>query len=169
MNRKAFTLIEVMVVLSILAIIAILAYNFFGGTMKEATLKNNAVKFWRAATILDAATSEYYRKNGSYPANTGDLVSAGIIKAVPEVPTGGSWSFRNATGDRGGPTVAADIFWEWSQEDNSLDAILTETNNLYTSLGATLPDPVAAPVRTDAIFGGKTGTTQGFYIMVEPK
>ena len=43
-KMQGFTLIEVMVVLSILALVAILAYSFFGNTMKSDDM-NDATSF----------------------------------------------------------------------------------------------------------------------------
>ena len=86
-RNKGFTLIEVMVVLSILAIIAILAYNFFGSTMKEATLKQQVTKLYNDLRTFDDAAALYFTKNGSHPANIDALVSAGIIKAIPAPPS----------------------------------------------------------------------------------
>ncbi len=54
-NNRAFTLIEVMVVLSILALIAILAYNFFGSTMKEATVSQAATKIYNDLRVISDA------------------------------------------------------------------------------------------------------------------
>lgn len=88
-NTRAFTLIEVMVVLSILALIAILAYNFFGGVMKEATLKQQVTKVYNDLRILSDATAKYEMDNGSVGAidtSIGTLVTAGIIKSLPTTP-----------------------------------------------------------------------------------
>lgn len=86
-TKKAFTLIEVMVVLSILAIIAILAYNFFGGTMKEASLKQATTKLYNDMRTMDDAISKYEIDNGTLPADLDALVTAGILKAIPTPPT----------------------------------------------------------------------------------
>lgn len=85
-KHNAFTLIEVMVVLSVLAIIAILAYNFFGGTMKEASEKQALTKIYRDLTMLMDASELYYTQNGTWANSLTDLVNAGTLKAVPEPP-----------------------------------------------------------------------------------
>ena len=88
-SNRAFTLIEVMVVLSILAIIAILAYNFFGSTMKEAKLSQAATKSYKEMGAIGAAYEKYYLDNGvepdsGSPANArADLLNGGYLKSWP--------------------------------------------------------------------------------------
>lgn len=85
MKKNAFTLIEVMVVLSVLAIIAILAYNFFGSTMKEAKVKQRATQIYNEMNAIATAVELYYVKNGTYPsdlaAGIDQLVADGQLKA----------------------------------------------------------------------------------------
>lgn len=91
-REKGFTLIEVMVVLSILAIIAVLAYSFFGSTIKEAKLSQSATAFYRDCTTLSAAWDAYVVKYGTDPGSgtptspnavMADLVNSGLVKAWP--------------------------------------------------------------------------------------
>ena len=82
-NNRAFTLIEVMVVLSILALIAILAYNFFGGTMKEASEKQAITKIFNDMRTLDDAYRLYQVKTGSTPSTRAVMVSSGVLKSEP--------------------------------------------------------------------------------------
>lgn len=90
MDKRAFTLIEVMVVLSVLAIIAILAYNFFGGTMKDATLTQQVTKIKRdLQTISDAIILYESRGLGTISNVDADpslLVSTGVLKSLPTPP-----------------------------------------------------------------------------------
>lgn len=87
-KNKAFTLIEVMVVLSILALIAILAYNYFGSTMKEAKLKHAATKLLSDMQTLEQAYLLYEAQTGTSPP-TGfapvktAILDSGILKAWP--------------------------------------------------------------------------------------
>lgn len=86
MRNKAFTLIEVMVVLSILAIVAILSYNFFGSTMREAEINRITTKYIRDLNLLTDAFEMYYTDHGSYPAINTEidaLVGGGYIKEYP--------------------------------------------------------------------------------------
>jgi prepilin-type N-terminal cleavage/methylation domain-containing protein len=87
-NNRAFTLIEVMVVLSILTIIAILAYNFFGSTMKEAAEKQKSVEIYRALNVLADGFDLYYAKNGTETTFWPDLLTDGIIKSNPSITVG---------------------------------------------------------------------------------
>lgn len=92
-TKNAFTLIEVMVVLSILAIIAILAYNFFGSSMKDATLKQSTVKIFNDMNAISGAYELYLGKHGQEPlastiqatSGTNVLIEEGFIKAWPAV------------------------------------------------------------------------------------
>lgn len=64
-TKKGFTLIEVMVVLSVLAIIAILAYNFFGSTMKEAVKSKCKTEIINKAHQYEEAIAIYESKYGT--------------------------------------------------------------------------------------------------------
>lgn len=124
-KNKGFTLIEVMVVLSILAIIAILAYNFFGNTMKEARLKQQVTKYLNDMRILTDAQEMHFLKFGDYTTEEGneptgagsELVADGILKAVPTPAAAVTTSFAlgyafyRDEGAMGGPTVALDDSW----------------------------------------------------------
>lgn len=85
-KNKGFTLIEVMVVLSILALVAILAYNFFGSTMKEAKLKSNVTQLKKDMQAISTAWGLYYAKNGAHPGSVDALVTDGQLKAAPVPP-----------------------------------------------------------------------------------
>lgn len=86
-SKRAFTLIEVMVVLGILAIIAILAYNFFGGTMKEAKQKQQLTKTYNDLRVLADAYDLAFIKSGGYPGvdefPISTPLSEGVIKSIP--------------------------------------------------------------------------------------
>lgn len=92
MVKKGFTLIEVMVVLSILAIIAILAYNFFGGTMKEAQLSQKVTKVMRDMQVISDAWEQWSMDNGNYTSEPSNawvtLVSDGYLRSWPTPPSG---------------------------------------------------------------------------------
>lgn len=146
MMKKGFTLIEVMVVLSVLAIIAILAYNFFGGTMKEATVTQAAAKIADDMRVLDDGWNKYYIDNSAEPANIAALVTAGTLKAVPSPPS-------NGVAEAATVYVAADAVHTMSGTTSNdtliyLDGVTadvcTEVNERYTDLGATVPDYTTA-------------------------
>lgn len=148
-HNRGFTLIEVMVVLSILAIIAVLAYNFFGNTVKEAKLKQAATQTYKDMRVLNDAWDEYIRLNGAEfaynPENTfADTVDAGIIKALPHPPS--------AAAGTGGLQPDYYVYDAWDNfagtatQDrviemyNVNDAFCAQFNDLYTSLGSTVWD-----------------------------
>lgn len=83
-QKRGFTLIEVMVVLSILALIAVLAYSFFGSSMREAKLSQAATKMYNDFRVINDAVERYEMETGSWPADVAALVSAGYLKAVPQ-------------------------------------------------------------------------------------
>lgn len=103
-RKAAFTLIEVMVVLSILAIIAILAYNFFGSTMKEAKSTQMAAQVFKELTDLSNAFEMYLIDNSSLP--VGGLIGVQVqptdavmesLKSLPENKrTSNGWVVDNA-------------------------------------------------------------------------
>lgn len=148
-HNRAFTLIEVMVVLSILALIAILAYNFFGSTMKEATLTQAATKTYNDMRILSDAWDESYRKNGvelDYSADDdfSAAVTDGILKALPKPPA--------AAAGVGGLQPNYELWDAWDNfagtatQDrviemyNVTDDFCKRYNELYTGLGSVVWD-----------------------------
>lgn len=86
MKTRAFTLIEVMVVLTILALIAILAYNFFGNVARDAKLSANATRLHQILRTTSDALELYHKDYGALPADVQDLVPAGYLKEVPKIP-----------------------------------------------------------------------------------
>lgn len=127
-KNSAFTLIEVMVVLSILAIIAILAYNFFGSTMKEGKLTQASVQYFEGFRVISDAVEKYYLDTGALPVNAAALVSSGTLKALPTPPTGtyggGSTDFGYIPGYDDMDSVGASddtIYFDGVNEDVCLE------------------------------------------------
>jgi prepilin-type N-terminal cleavage/methylation domain-containing protein len=135
LNRRAFTLIEVMVVLSILAIIAILAYNFFGSTMKSATTTQTAVKVYNDLVAISGAAELYAIDNGALPAGNNGQVEAlildgGYLKSWPVSPSsGGDYFYANAMDDMDGGAVADDVIYT----NNFSDDVCVEFMSRYAS------------------------------------
>jgi len=103
--KRGFTLIEVLVVLSILAIVAVLAYNFFGSSMKEAKLTQATSKIYNDLRVLSDAAQVYEVKHGTLNTDLAGLVADGIIKAAPTpdpavmaIP-GGNYEYSYFAGD----------------------------------------------------------------------
>lgn len=85
--KSAFTLIEVMIVLSILSIIVILAYNFFGSTIKDASEKQLLLQTHNEMQAIAVAYEQYVIRYGkemdsglSYPAKMDLLVTEGLLR-----------------------------------------------------------------------------------------
>ena len=146
-RNKGFTLIEVMVVLSILAIIAILAYNFFGSTMKEATESKTILKINNDLRVIAEAYEAYEMKTGvpaaavgvfafSTLGNLDNLVDEGVLKSIPSPshPRGSADIYYGV--DRVntyyGDTAKADTGVEAGYVTND---ICEAYNEKYTSLG----------------------------------
>lgn len=158
-EAKAFTLIEVLVVLSILALVAILSYNFFGSTMKDATAKQQAVKIYNDFRTIGDAYDMYIMKYGKSPYFDLDIDPLGE-NAIDGTP----YNFRDLGGfvkatPRPDSDITAQTFYTWSDGcddfygDGDIDscielyAIPKETCRLYnlmfTSLGADIVDTEA--------------------------
>lgn len=89
-NKKGFTLIEVMVSASILALLAAIIF----GNVNQSRVKAAEVKAIQEAKSLQTATELYRSDNGQYPASKGtkddlsNLETALVPKYIPEIPTG---------------------------------------------------------------------------------
>ncbi len=85
-RTSGFTLIEILVVMSVIGILITLAipsYNLAILKAKEATLKEDLFVF---RDLLD----QYYSDHGVYPASLQELVETGYLRAVPVDPFTGS-------------------------------------------------------------------------------
>ena len=78
-SNRGFTIIELLVVLSLIMILVSLAMNNYRNsilTAKEATLKSNLVR-------MRDAIDQYYADKGAYPSSIQSLVSDGYMRAIP--------------------------------------------------------------------------------------
>ena len=94
-RRSGFTLIEMVVVISMILIllaIAVPMYNHAIKQAKEARLHYNVM-------VLNKVIQEYSQNKRKAPLTPDDLVSAGYLKSIPDDITG-----KNDT-------------WVWEQED----------------------------------------------------
>jgi len=85
-TRKGFTLIELMVVLTILALLLSIVVPDYVGRVhraEEAVLKENLV-------LMRDALDKHYADAGRYPATLGELVSKRYLRAIPPDPLTGS-------------------------------------------------------------------------------
>ena len=86
MSRRAFTLIELMVVLTIITILVSIAVPYYQKSIvrsKETILRNN---LYTLRTIID----EYTYDKQKAPQSLQDMVSEGYLRSVPVDPITGS-------------------------------------------------------------------------------
>lgn len=108
-SDRGFTIIELLVVLSLIMILVTLAMNNYRNsilTAKEATLKSNLVR-------MRDAIDQYYADKGSYPASIQALVSDGYMRAIPmDTITNSSetWTTVAAEPDPSKPTSDPGIY-----------------------------------------------------------
>lgn len=150
-KKNAFTLIEVMVVLSVLAMVAVLAYNFFGSVIKDAKDTQAAASLANDMKNFEFAYSELVRTNGADPANNtinSAAVAAGIIKAgikpdrsIYRPTCASAWSAISsgywsgaATNYAASPAIDYHVSMECIPE-----SVCKKFNELYTTVGATIP------------------------------
>jgi general secretion pathway protein G len=87
-RRAGFTLVELMVVLTIIALlISIVVPNYVGRTQRaeEAVLQEDL-------SLMRDALDKHYADSGRYPASLEELVSKRYLRSVPRDPFTGSSS-----------------------------------------------------------------------------
>lgn len=104
MNRKGFTLVEIMVVMAIVVTILAIAVPFYTTSMvraKEAVLQSN---LFTMRSVIDQYT--YDREEP--PQSLDDLVSEGYLREIPFDPfteSRDTWEVINDSGPTGEPGV----------------------------------------------------------------
>lgn len=114
-SQKGFTLIELMVVISIIGILAAIVVPKFSSATDSAT----KAKIQADLRTLDSAISMYYAKNGSYPTTIGALKP----NFLAEVPSPGTY--------KGASLAAYDI------DDNDTTTPANNTYRAFTTVGST--------------------------------
>ena len=103
-----FTLIEILIVISIIGILITLAQPSFNRAVtaaKEATLKENLFVF---RDVID----QYYADNAKYPESLNALVEKGYIRKIPKDPITDSaetWVLVPANDEQGQPVGIYDV------------------------------------------------------------
>jgi general secretion pathway protein G len=108
-QEAGFTLIELMVVLSIIVILA---------SMGLAQYRNSVVYASEAVlhqdlTLMRDAIDQYYADKGQYPDNLDALVTDGYLRKIPEDPftkSMSSWQTVPSEPDPNNPTAQAGVF-----------------------------------------------------------
>jgi general secretion pathway protein G len=106
--RRGFTLIEILIVITIIGILVTLAqpsYHRAVTAAKESALKENLF-------ILRDVIDQYFADNAKYPASLSELVEKGYIRRVPKDPVTGStdtWTAVPATDEQGQQVGVFDV------------------------------------------------------------
>jgi len=98
-----FTLLELMIVISILVILAMIAvaqYNKTVQAAREATLRDNIYQ-------LNKMVDQYAADKGKLPQSLEELVSAGYIQDLPVDPITGERNWNTEFGDDPGSTESS--------------------------------------------------------------
>ena len=107
--ERGFTLIELMVVASILIILASLGMAQYRNSVtraREATLKEDLFR-------MRDAIDQYYADKGMYPGTLDELVSAGYLRKVPDDPftmSASTWQTTPSEPDPANPNAPPGVY-----------------------------------------------------------
>ena len=108
-SPRGFTLLELMIVLSLIVLLASIGLMQYKSTVqrgREAVLAEN---LYRMRDAID----QFHVDKGKYPADLSELVSAGYLRSIPLDPmtnSAESWQLVPAEPDPGNPTADLGIF-----------------------------------------------------------
>lgn len=113
-NKKGFTLIELIVVMAIIGVLVAIASVGYGGVQKSA---RDAKKIQDLNAIQRAMEMAFNKIGESYPSTPADLLATGTLDVWPEVPkVGGGYSLSSD-----GTTYCSCIWLEMNKGGNSTD------------------------------------------------
>jgi general secretion pathway protein G len=120
-KRNGFTLIEILIVITLLAILAGMGMATYTNSVRrarEATLKEDLFR-------MRDAIDQYYADKAKYPSALADLVSDGYMREVPKDPftdSTDSWVVENAEPDPNNPVAEPGVYDVKSgSEETALD------------------------------------------------
>ena len=98
-NRKGFTLVELLVVISIIGILSAIAVPKF----TDATKTARGAKIQADLRTIDSAIQIYYASAGSYPADVAALVTKNLLATAPaDLAASVEWATKTKSGSAGG-------------------------------------------------------------------
>lgn len=109
LRRPGFTLIEVMVVMSLIVVLASISLTLYGNSVvraKESVLKEDLFR-------MRDAIDQYYADKGSYPSSLEDLVSEKYLRSLPVDPftnSADTWRTILSEPDPSNATAQAGVF-----------------------------------------------------------
>lgn len=106
-NEKGFTLIELMIVVTIIGILATLSEPSF----RQAIVKAREAALKKDLYIFRDVIDQYYADNGAYPPSLQELITKGYVRTIPVDPftkTSDTWVEVMVEGD-GKETGAYDV------------------------------------------------------------
>lgn len=104
-RRRAFTLIEILIVVAILGVLAAIVVPRYSDASDRA--EESAIR--KDLQTLRAQIEMYaFDHGGSPPSALDDLVSGGYLAQVPAHPGDGDWVYDDATGD-----ITSDVNADW--------------------------------------------------------